>query len=210
MSGDTPLPPAIIHLLQFELPEVDAHALQQALRKIAATISIPPGKMKVATALSSHQLTCYLQGLPADDEQLDSMRRKLLDAFRPTEESGFELGRLQLVASHQGAASGGLAAYHYVVRTDVQRGGEQELEHWYDEEHMPLLAGVPGTVKACRLLCLDAPPRFYACYDLLAPEVPESDEWLKVRGTPWSDRVRPTFTNTRRVMSRLVNGIKVC
>jgi hypothetical protein len=210
MSGDLSPPPDIIHLLQFNLPEDTSSTLQQALMKITATLSIQPEQMKIARALSSHQLTCYLKGLPAGDEQLDVMHNRLVDALRPADAAGMELGRLRIVARHKGAAYGEKAGYHYVVRTDVESGGEQELQRWYDEEHMPMLAAVPGTARACRLISLDALPKFYACYDLLAPEVLESAAWLQVRATPWSERVRPMFENTQRIMSRLVSGIPAC
>lgn len=65
-----------------------------------------------------------------------------------------------------------------------------------------MLAALPGTVRARRLLSLDAKPRFYACYDLVSPAVLDSAEWLRARQTPWSQQVRPTFRNTRRVMSK--------
>jgi hypothetical protein len=53
-------------------------------------------------------------------------------------------------------------------RIDVLPGSEADFDPWYEQEHLPGLASVPGTVRA----------------------------------TPWSDRVRPTFVNTRRTMFR--------
>lgn len=64
------------------------------------------------------------------------------------------------------------------------------------------LAAVPGVVLAQRLVSLDAGPRYYACYDVITPDVLQSREWLAVRDTDWSGRVRPTFRNTRRIVSR--------
>lgn len=49
---------------------------------------------------------------------------------------------------------------------------------------------------------VDGHPRYLACYDLVRPEILGSPPWLAVRATPWSDRVRPTFVNTRRTMFR--------
>jgi hypothetical protein len=210
MSGETVSAPEIIHLLQYSLAGSEADSPMPAILEIAATLSMPPSQIRAARDLSSTRLTCYLPGLPADDTHLAAMRASLAEVLRPPAGTGIELGRLRLVACHPGAAAGKKAGYHYVVRTDVLAGGEQELERWYDEEHMPMLAAVPGTVRACRFVSVDAPPRFYACYDLLAPEVLESTAWLQARGTPWSERVRPTFTNTQRVMSRLVNGLPAC
>lgn len=97
----------------------------------------------------------------------------------------------------------GQAPFHYVVETDVSPGGEEDLHAWYEQEHLPGLASVPGCLRARRLVRREAPaglPLYFACYDLIRPEVTESGPWLAVRYTPWSDRVRPLFRNTRRTM----------
>jgi hypothetical protein len=58
---------------------------------------------------------------------------------------------------------------------------------------------------ACaRLRSLDGTPRYHSCYDLVSPTVLERREWLAVRHTEWSSRVRPHFRNTVRVMFRTV------
>ncbi|MBB5987121.1 hypothetical protein [Sphingobium lignivorans] len=101
-----------------------------------------------------------------------------------------------------GASAGQPAPFRYVVHTDVEAGGAGELERWYDTEHMPGLAAVPGTVFAQRMICFEGSPPYFACYDLTAADVLDSDPWLAVRATEWSSRVRPTFRNTRRFMSR--------
>ena len=62
------------------------------------------------------------------------------------------------------------------------------------------LAAVPGAARARRFRNLRHSPRYYACYDLVAPDVLERREWLAVRGTEWSSRVRPTFRNPKRTM----------
>jgi hypothetical protein len=101
-----------------------------------------------------------------------------------------------------GAARGRAAPFHYVVETDVLPDREDDFNAWYDEEHMPGLARVEGTVRARRFRNPDGHPRYHACYDLVVPETLGSPPWLAVRGTAWSSRVRPTFVNTRRTMFR--------
>jgi hypothetical protein len=110
--------------------------------------------------------------------------------------------RLVRTLAPPAASAGEVAPYHYVVETDVEPGKEDDFNAWYDQEHLPGLAAVPGTVRAARYVDADAngSPRYYACYDLLSPATLESAPWLAVRGTPWSARVRPTFRNTRRTM----------
>lgn len=65
---------------------------------------------------------------------------------------------------------------------------EQDLNAWYDQEHLPGLASVPGTVRAMRFECRDESPRYLACYDLHTRETFGSPPWLAVRATDWSSR----------------------
>jgi len=99
-----------------------------------------------------------------------------------------------------GASADAAAPYHYVVETDVEPAHEADFNAWYDREHMPGLASVPGNVRARRYRNTTGAPRYHACYDLVAPEILGSPPWLAVRATPWSDRVRPMFRNTKRTM----------
>ena len=100
----------------------------------------------------------------------------------------------------QGVSQAEVASHHYVVETDVSAQQLEEFTAWYDTEHMPGLARVPGTVQARRFMRLDGSPRFIACYDLTTPLTLERPEWLSVRNTPWSDRVRPMFQGPVRTM----------
>src|SRR6267142_4928074 len=97
-----------------------------------------------------------------------------------------------------GASHGEAAPFHYVVEMDVVAEHEADLNAWYDEEHMPGLAGCPGSVRARRFRNPDGSPRYHACYDLARTETFGSEPWLAVRHTAWSDRVRPHFRNTKR------------
>jgi hypothetical protein len=99
-----------------------------------------------------------------------------------------------------GASRGAAPVFHYVVETDVVPEAETDLNDWYDQEHLPGLAAVPGAIRAQRLRNLDGAPRYHACYELLAKETLGSAPWLAVRHTAWSDRVRPNFRNTKRTM----------
>jgi hypothetical protein len=120
--------------------------------------------------------------------------------------SGPEAGPslLALLRDVPGASAGAPAPYRYVVETDVEPAHEDDFNAWYDQEHLRGLAGVPGTVRARRFRAADGSPRYHACYDLVAPATLGSPPWLAVRATPWSDRVRPAFRNTRRTMFRRV------
>jgi hypothetical protein len=112
------------------------------------------------------------------------------------------VSRLEQVFTTDGASQGTTPVFHYVVEMDPESGWMPELSQWYDTEHMPGLAKVPGCIRASRFLNHDHGPLSLACYDLVTEETLGSTPWLAVRGTPWSDRMRPRFTNTRRTMFR--------
>ncbi|CAN5399162.1 hypothetical protein BH10PSE17_BH10PSE17_14530 [soil metagenome] len=103
-----------------------------------------------------------------------------------------------------GASARQPATYYYVVETDVVAEHEDDFNAWYEQEHLPGLAAVPGTVSARRYRREQAGPRYYACYELADRTAFGSPPWLAVRGTRWSDRVRPHFRNTVRTMYQYV------
>lgn len=109
---------------------------------------------------------------------------------------------LAILQSLRGAAAGEDPGFHYVVEADVAPEHEQEFNAWYEREHLPGLAQVPGTIRAARYRRSWGSPSYLACYDLTSPAVLERPEWLAVRHTDWSSRVRPLFRNARRVMFR--------
>lgn len=204
MSGEAQQPSpdsTITLLLEFPFKEHAESELTSCLKKLRAEPLLAEASLSAWLAVSGAVVTCYIDGAAATGV-LDRIRSVATACVVPVVSGSIELSRLQKIAVHAGASHGEPAPFHYVVRTDVEAGGDDELQRWYDEEHMAMLAAVPGTIRARRFVSVDARPRYYACYDLVAPEVLTSAEWLKVRQTPWSQRVRPTFRNTRRVVSR--------
>jgi hypothetical protein len=112
--------------------------------------------------------------------------------------------RLETVLDLQGASHTENPVFHYVVETDAQEGWMPEIAKWYDTEHMPGLAAVPGCIRATRMLNHDHGPQSLACYDLVSTQTLGSAPWLAVRNTAWSDIARPHFTNTMRTMFNAV------
>jgi hypothetical protein len=146
-------------------------------------------------------LYTYLQ-LP-QRQQMDSAALALIaDDVRQRAPALAELAlsRMQLMLDAPGHSSGESAHFHYIVETDPQEGWMAEISHWYDTEHMIGLARVPGCIQARRMLNHDQGPVSLACYDLVSEQTLGSGPWLAVRGTEWSSRVRPHFTNTKRTM----------
>jgi hypothetical protein len=79
---------------------------------------------------------------------------------------------------------------------------EHEFNEWYNSEHIPALAAVPGTLSARRYRGSGAKQRYVALYHLASPEVPDSAAWKKAANTPWTERMRPHFRDHLRIVSR--------
>jgi hypothetical protein len=84
---------------------------------------------------------------------------------------------------------------------------EAEFNEWYDKEHIPALAAVPGVLAARRFRGTSGNRRYVALYHLDGPEVQDSAEWKKARESEWTDRLKPHFRDhLRLVLRRYVRG----
>jgi hypothetical protein len=84
---------------------------------------------------------------------------------------------------------------------------DAEFNEWYDKEHIPALAAVPGVLSARRFRGTSGNRKYVALYHLDSPEVQESDEWKKARESDWTDRLKPHFRDhLRLVLRRYVRG----
>lgn len=194
------------HLLRARVnDDAPQAALTQALRTLADEVGATlkraalrgPGTAGPGAADAVGLLYVYLAG-DVDPAQLGLAAKAWPALLQP------DFSLLRPTFDIAGAATGDPARFHYVVETDAEDGWQAEIERWYDDEHMPGLASVPGCIRATRMLNMSTGPRSFAAYDLVAAEVLGSPPWLAVRGTPWSDRARPHFTNTRRTMFEVI------
>ena len=71
-------------------------------------------------------------------------------------------------------------------------------------EHLPRLVTVPGVKRARRYTAVSGSPRYLTAYELTDKNAFESPEGLKARKTPWTEKMRSLFQNTRRSMCRLI------
>jgi len=117
---------------------------------------------------------------------------------------GAQIVHLERLLTLDGPSAGHAAPFHYIVETDVASEAEADMNLWYNVEHLPGLAAVPGNVRASRYASDGASPRYYACYDLLDPSVRQHSAWIAVTETGWSSRVRPQFRNTKRTVFQRV------
>ena len=97
------------------------------------------------------------------------------------------------------------APWLYIVHTDIPDNIAGEYNEWYDREHLPRLATVPGVLRARRYNRTFGPgPQYLTAYELTAPEVWESPAAHQARKTPWTEKMRSLFRNTRRSMCKRI------
>jgi hypothetical protein len=84
---------------------------------------------------------------------------------------------------------------------------EAEFNEWYDKEHIPALAAVPGVLCARRFRGPSGNRKYVALYSLTTPNVVESAEWNQARQSDWTNRLQPSFRDhLRLVLRRYVRG----
>lgn len=168
-----------------------------ALTDAAGLQNLPAAAVTVNLSLDGGELYAYLWLRETARVDPQPLAQAVVLA---TGAAAVEAARYVRLQDIRGASHGATPAFHYVVETDVVPEAETDLNDWYDQEHLPGLAAVPGAIRAQRLLNLDGAPRYHSCYELVTTETLGSAPWLAVRHTAWSDRVRPSFRNTKRTM----------
>jgi len=84
-------------------------------------------------------------------------------------------------------------------------GVETAFNAWYDDEHVPALAGVPGVLSARRFrtAATGNGPKYVALYHLTSPAVVDSPEWKQASGsTPMPEHIRPQISDRLRLVCR--------
>jgi hypothetical protein len=192
-------------LLQATLDDAASAHLAQATAHWCEHSPIPMALHRAVWSADTH--TAYVYGRLSARAYLDS--RVLVDlsaAFGKGLAGAAHIlaSRLETALDLQGASHTEKPVFHYVVETDAEEGWMPEIARWYDTEHMPGLAAVPGCIRATRMRNHDHGPQSLACYDLVSTQTLGSAPWLAVRNTAWSDVARPHFTNTKRNMFHIV------
>ena len=63
---------------------------------------------------------------------------------------------------------------------------------------------IPGVIRARRYTAVSGGPKYLTAYELTDKNAFESPEGLKARKTPWTEKMRSLFQNTRRSMCKLI------
>jgi hypothetical protein len=179
----------------------DADSVRAAASRLAAVSPVPLVLHRIAwsAALGEGYVYGRLPAGTAPDRDVAAALEHTLAAALPPSASP-TVSRLESKRDRPGRSCDRVPTHHYVVETDTEQGWADEFVRWYDEEHLPGLAAVPGCVRGMRLLSHDRGPWSFACYDLDGEDTFGSPPWLAVRATDWSARVRPHFRNTKRTM----------
>ncbi|WP_428485108.1 hypothetical protein [Rhodopila sp.] len=85
---------------------------------------------------------------------------------------------------------------------NVAREHDAEFNEWYDHEHIPALAAVPGVLSARRFIDTKGTHRYLALYHLTSPEVTMGQAWKEAASTQWTERLRPHFRDHLRILTR--------
>ncbi|KAI0760918.1 hypothetical protein BD413DRAFT_486907 [Trametes elegans] len=96
-----------------------------------------------------------------------------------------------------------------VVEIEVRPELEENLDRWYKEEHLALLAKVPGWVRSRRFLLREAgatgseaqegkPPKHLAIHEWESTDVFDTAEFKEAVGTEWSKKTLGDTVDFRR------------
>jgi hypothetical protein len=95
---------------------------------------------------------------------------------------------------------------------NVEPAAEAEFNEWYDNEHIPALAAVPGVLCARRFRAAvnlqptgvpgGANRRYVALYHLVSPEVQATPAWKSAADSEWTRKLRPHFRDHLRVVCK--------
>ena len=118
-------------------------------------------------------------------------------------------GRTRMIIRYEGEqilpgdaiAPDGAAAL-LLISMNVAPEHEAEFNEWYNVEHLPALAAVPGVLGARRYRGSGATQRYLALYHFAAPDVRDTAAWKAAADTPWTERMRPRFRDYLRLECR--------
>lgn len=100
------------------------------------------------------------------------------------------------------AAGAADAAGLLLFAANIRPEAEAEFNEWYDSEHIPRLAEVPGCLLARRFHSASGRQRYIATYHLTSPDVCASKAWEKAAVTPWTLKMRALLSDVLRLVLR--------
>ncbi len=182
----------------FELPGLrwdDSDARQARQR-------VPDLDLDVLTAVSEQETWIYAPRQQPRESDESGQAKLLLATMLGVDRDAlpeFRHRRLEGLLSLGDIAAGRQQRWHYTSQADIPEHVEDDFNRWFDEEHLPQLARVDGTVRAARYRT-DGSPRYLASYDLEQREIQGGTVWRAAIDSPWRDRIHKEFLTPRRLM----------
>ncbi len=187
-------------------PSCPAKVSPQALSAMAAAFGATTAR--IYEALDGSEAYIYLDIKSQDRTPQEFAKAVQAKAAELLAGSGITAWALNGVNDIKGANEGQSAPFFYTVEISTRREDTAATSAWYDEEHMPGLAAVPGCVHARRFLTDGDIQTSCACYEINNAEIRETAAWNAVRGTPWSLKVKPLQVGLKRNMFRALPVIQ--
>jgi heme-degrading monooxygenase HmoA len=79
---------------------------------------------------------------------------------------------------------------------------EAEFNEWYNTEHIPALAAVPGVLCARRFRATSANRKYVALYHLASSDVQATTAWKNAADSEWTRKLRPHFRDHLRLVCK--------
>jgi hypothetical protein len=123
--------------------------------------------------------------------------------------AGFTRTEYELLQSIGESPKGG-APYALFVRLETDAEHDAELNQWYEQEHLPAIAGVPGCLAARRYRMTagsEDSVKYMMIYEAADRDTIRNDAWNKAAGTEWTLRMRPHFRNRKDNIVQLIASL---
>ncbi len=85
-------------------------------------------------------------------------------------------------------------------RFNVLPQDDAEFNAWYNEEHLPMLAAVAGSISNRRFKAREGTRLYLARYDLASPDVPSTEAWRAIVATPWTQKMSKVWRDPWRTL----------
>lgn len=86
------------------------------------------------------------------------------------------------------------------VQIGIDPAHEDDLNRWYDQEHVPERLAMPGFLAARRYRMHDGSPNYLAVYELADPYAATSPEYMSQQPSEWMRRLRPHWRSLQRAV----------
>jgi hypothetical protein len=97
--------------------------------------------------------------------------------------------------------------YVLLVRLEIDPEHDAEFNDWYNTDHLPALASVPGVYGARRYRATVGSPTYLAVYELANADVPKSEAWRKAADSPWTLRMRRLYRDLAANLGQLIKAL---